>query len=188
MCGEVRASSHFAGDAECLRVTGMYASPPSCRSLPQYSLGRPGGDVALPADGALDEGAYVEVGRQRDPALEVGHPADVAEPVLSPPHCVAGAADQRAERAFLDGEGIAPGHLHLAKAAAGEPGEGAVEPPEEAHETAAVSGAMVSRNSSTARANASRLLEHGRVPAFGHRAGWSPMGYLRGSGSPRPEG
>src|SRR5262249_2334043 len=151
------------------RVTGMYLSPAVVPEVLQYLRGRPGprpyGAVA-PHSG-LDQGAHVGVGRQRDPALIVGRPANVRESVLPPPHGVAGSGDESAERALLRGEGIVPGHLHPAETTAGEPGEGAVEPPEEAHETAAVSGATESRNSSMARANASGCSSIGACPHSG---------------------
>src|SRR5262249_28292706 len=78
-------------------------------------------DAPLPADGALDQASHLEIGRDRNLALEVGDPPDVPEAVRAPPHGIAGASDERAKRALLDGEGIAPDRLHLAKTATGEP-------------------------------------------------------------------
>src|SRR5262249_31478992 len=125
-------------------------------------------DVALAADRPLDEGPDVEVPRDRDLPLEVTDAPDVAESVLTTPNRVAGASHHGAERLLRDRKRVAPDRLPHGKAAGGEPGERAVEPPQEAHEMAAASsGAIESRNSSTARANASGRSSMGAWPQSG---------------------
>ena len=95
-------------------------------------------------------------------------PRTSREPVLAAPDGVAGAAHQRSERSLLDRERVAPDCLHLAEPPAREPGEGPIEPPDEAHDTPAGSGVERVEELLDGARERLRVLEHRRVPALRH--------------------